>query len=79
VTVWLVWEIGVRVNWKCDSVEDPKVLKPEVSKWWGTMMSPGGDVDPKISEVTWLSDVTRDDVDTWDVHHMLVIFEHADD
>jgi hypothetical protein len=34
-------------------------------------------VDPKISEVTWLADVTGDDMDTWDVHHVSVSFEHA--
>jgi hypothetical protein len=43
------------------------------------MMSPGGDVDPIISEVMWLENVIRNDVDTWDVHHMSVIFEHGDD
>jgi hypothetical protein len=36
-------------------------------------------VDPRIFKVTWLVDITRDDVDTWDVRHMLVSFEHADD
>jgi hypothetical protein len=60
-------------------VETPKVLKPEELKWWGTMTSPGDDVDPRIFEVTWLVDITRDDVDTWDVRHMSVIFEHVDD
>jgi hypothetical protein len=43
------------------------------------MMSSGGDVDLKISKVTWLANITGDDVDTWDVHHVLVIFEHVDD
>jgi hypothetical protein len=43
------------------------------------MMSLGGDVDLKISKVTWLADVTWDDVDTWDVHHVSVSFEHVDD
>jgi hypothetical protein len=33
-------------------------------------------VDPKISEVTWLAYVTWDDVETWDVCHVSVIFEH---
>jgi len=42
------------------------------------MTSLGGDVDPKISKVMWLADVTKDDVDTWDVCHVLVIFEHVD-
>jgi hypothetical protein len=41
-------------------------------------MSPRGDVDPGISKVMWLVDVTRDDVDTWDVFHMSVIFEHLE-
>jgi hypothetical protein len=36
----------------------PEVLNPKGPKWWGTMMSPRGDVDPGISEVTWLADVT---------------------
>jgi hypothetical protein len=79
VAVWLVQEIGVQENWKCASVETPEVPKPEQSKWWGMMMSPGGDVDPIISEVKWLADITGDNVDTWDVHHVSVIFEHADD
>jgi hypothetical protein len=43
------------------------------------MMSSRADVYLKIPEVTWLADVTRDDLDTWDVHHMSEIFEHADD
>jgi hypothetical protein len=73
VTDWSVWEFRVWENWKCASMETPEVLKPEESKGWGTMTSPGGDVDPKISEVTCLADVTRDDVDTWDVHHVSVI------
>jgi hypothetical protein len=59
-------------------VETPEVSKPEESKWWGMMTSGGGDVDPRISEVTWLTDVTRDDVDTWDGYHMSVIFEHME-
>jgi hypothetical protein len=44
-TDWPVREIGVRENWKCASVKLPK---PEESKRWGMMMSPGGDVDPRI-------------------------------
>ena len=59
-------------------METPKVPKPEELKWWGTMTSPGGDVDPKISEVTWLADVTWDDVDTWNVCHVSVSFEHLE-
>jgi hypothetical protein len=59
--------------------KNPKVPKPEEPKWWGMMTSPGGDVDPKISKVTWLADVTWDDVDTWDVRHVSVSFEHAND
>jgi hypothetical protein len=40
------------------------------------MMTPlGGDVDLGIPEVTWLADVTWDDVDTWDVFHVSVRFE----
>jgi hypothetical protein len=35
-------------------------------------------VDPRIPEVMWLVDVTWDDVDTWDVCHMSVIFEHLE-
>jgi hypothetical protein len=31
------------------------------------------------SEVTWLANVTWDDVDTWDVCHMSVSFEHVED
>jgi hypothetical protein len=42
------------------------------------MMSLKGDVDPGILEVVWLVDITWDDVDTWDVCHMLVIFEHME-
>jgi hypothetical protein len=81
----------------------PEVPKPEEPKWWGMMMSPGGDVDPerlsssKIQsserfeeskrkifrspkfEVTWLTDVTWDDVDTWDVCHVSVSFEPMED
>jgi hypothetical protein len=79
VAVWLVWEIGVREIWKCASVETLEVLKLEESKGWGTMTSPGGDVDPGISEVMLLADVTSDDVDTWDVCHVLVSFENAYD
>jgi hypothetical protein len=47
-TDWPVWELEVRENWKCASMKTLKVPKPEESKWWGMMMSPGGDVDPKI-------------------------------
>jgi hypothetical protein len=79
VTVWPVREIRVRENWKCASVETPEVAKPEEPKAWGMMQSPGGDVDPIISEVTWLVDVTRDEVDTWDMRHVSVSFEHVDD
>jgi hypothetical protein len=78
-TVCPVQEIEVRENWKCASVETPKVPKAEEPKGWGTMTTPGGDVDPIIFEVTWLADVTNDDVETWDVFHVLVSFEHADD
>jgi hypothetical protein len=78
-TIWPVREIRVWENWKCASVETPEVLKPEESKWWGMMMPPGGDVDLKISEVTWIADVTGDDMETWDVCHVLVSFEHAND
>ena len=60
-------------------METSEFPKPEEPKWWGTMMSLGGDVDPKISEVTWLTDVTGDDMDIWDMHHVSVSFEHADD
>jgi hypothetical protein len=35
-------------------------------------------VDPGISEVMWLADVTWDDVDTWDVCHVSVSFEHLE-
>jgi hypothetical protein len=35
-------------------------------------------VDLRISDVTWLADVTWDDVDTWNVCHMLVIFDHLE-
>jgi hypothetical protein len=31
------------------------------------------------SKVTWLVDITWDDVDTWDVCHVSVIFEHVED
>jgi hypothetical protein len=31
-------------------------------------------VDPGIPEVTWLANVTWDDLDTWDVCHMSVSF-----
>jgi hypothetical protein len=47
-TDWPVREWGFWENWKCASMKTPKVLKPEESKWWGTMTSPGGDVEPKI-------------------------------
>jgi len=60
-------------------VETLEVPKHEEPKGWGTMMSLGGDVDPRISKVTWLTDVTGDDMDTWDVCHMSVSFEHVDD
>jgi hypothetical protein len=59
-------------------VETPEVLKPEESKGWGTMTSPRGDVDPGIPKVKWLAEVTWDDVETWDVCHVSVIFEHMD-
>jgi hypothetical protein len=36
-------------------------------------------VDSRIYEVTWLVDVTGDDMDTWDVRHVSISFEHADD
>jgi hypothetical protein len=42
------------------------------------MMSPRGDVDLGITKVTWLADVTWDDMDTWDVCHVSVHFEHMD-
>ena len=42
------------------------------------MTSPRGDVDPEIPEVTWLADITRDDMDTWYVCHMSVSFEHME-
>jgi hypothetical protein len=35
-------------------------------------------VDPRIPEVTWLIDVTWDDVDIWDVCHVSVSFEHLE-
>jgi hypothetical protein len=79
VTVWPVQEIRVRENWKCYSVETLEVPKPEETKGWGTMMSLGGDVDPRISKVMWLVDVIGDDVDTWDVCHVLVSFLHVDE
>jgi hypothetical protein len=79
VIVWPVQEIRVQENWKCASVKTPEALKPEERKWWGTMTSPGGEVDPRISEVTWILDVTGDDMDTWDVCHVSVIFKHTDD
>jgi hypothetical protein len=41
----------------------------------GHMTSPRGDVDPGIPKVTWLVDVTWDDMDTWDVCHVSVRFE----
>jgi hypothetical protein len=34
------------------------------------MTSPRGDVDPGILEVTWLVNITWDDMDTWDVPHV---------
>jgi hypothetical protein len=59
-------------------VENPEVLKLKESKGWGMMTSPGGDVDPKIFEVMWLAYVTGDDMDTWDVCHASVSFEHME-
>jgi hypothetical protein len=79
VVVWLVQEIGVQENWKCASVETLKFRKTNEPKWWGTMTSPGGDMDPKIYEVMCLADIIRDDVDTCYVYHVSVSFEHADD
>jgi hypothetical protein len=79
VTNLPVREFKVWENWKCASVQTLKVPKPEEIKWWGRMMSLRGDVDLGISEVTWLGDVTWDDMDTWDVCHMSVSFEHAYD
>jgi hypothetical protein len=35
-------------------------------------------VDPEILEVAWLVDVTWDDMDTWDVCHVSVIFKHLE-
>ena len=43
-----VQEFRIWENWKCAHMETPKVLKLEDPKWWGTMMSPRGDVDPRI-------------------------------
>jgi hypothetical protein len=77
-TYWPVQEFRVQENWKCDSMETPEVLKPEEPKWRGTMTSPKGDVDPRILEVTWLVDVTWDNMDTWDVCHVSVSFEHLE-
>jgi hypothetical protein len=57
-TYWQVWECGVQENWKCASMETPEVPNPEEPKWWGTMTSPRGYVDPGILEVTRLVDVT---------------------
>jgi hypothetical protein len=100
-----VREFRVQENWSVLvwKILKPEVSKPKESKWWGMMMSPGGDVDPRrLSsteiqslgdlrsasvksseaqnfEVTWLADVTRDDVDTWDVCHMSMSFEHVED
>jgi hypothetical protein len=54
----LVWEFRVWENWKCDSVETLKVLKPKDPKGWGMMMSREGDVDIRIVEVMWLANVT---------------------
>jgi hypothetical protein len=68
----------VRENWKCANMETPKVPKPEEPKRWGMMMSPRGDVDPGIPKVTWLANVTWDDVDTYDVCHVSVSFEHME-
>jgi hypothetical protein len=86
--------------WKLLKIEVPK---PEESKWWGMMKSPGGDVDPerlssleiwslgdlrsasiKSSEaknfkVTWLMEITWDDVDTCNVYHMSMHFEPMED
>jgi hypothetical protein len=39
----------VRENWKCASMETPKVPKPKESELWGMMTSPKGDEDPEIS------------------------------
>jgi hypothetical protein len=47
-TDWPVHEFRVWENWKCDSMKTLEVSKPEESKWWGIMTSPGGDVDPII-------------------------------
>jgi hypothetical protein len=48
-TVWPVQEFRVRENWSVLvwKLPKPEVLKPEESKWWGMMTSPGGDVDPE--------------------------------
>jgi hypothetical protein len=35
-------------------------------------------VDPGIPKVTWLADVTWDDMDTWDVFHVSVNFGHLE-
>jgi hypothetical protein len=77
-TDWPVWECRVRENWKCDSMKTSEVLNPKEPKSWGMMMSPRSDVDRRIIEVTWLADITWDDVDTWDVCHVLVCFEHLE-
>lgn len=36
-------------------------------------------MDPGSFEVTWLVDVIGNDVDTWDVCHVLVSVENVDD
>jgi hypothetical protein len=51
VAFWMVQEIRVQENWKCASVETPKVSKLEDMKWWVSMTSPEGDVDLRISKV----------------------------
>jgi len=73
-----VREVEVCENWKCASLKNLEAPKPEEPKWWGKMMSPGGDVDPIISKVTWLMNITWDGMETWDVCHVLVIFEHLE-
>jgi hypothetical protein len=47
--------IGSVLVWK---ILKPDISKPEEPKWWGTMKSPGGDVDLGNSKVAWLADVT---------------------
>jgi hypothetical protein len=58
---WLVQEFEVRENWKFTSVETPEAQSPkaEEPKWWGTMMSPGGDVDPGILKLHGLQTSPR--------------------